>query len=194
MMEEYKILTYIFIIITVILLIIGGIYSINNYESEKRSKLQDEANKNSELQYELMLQTIKDNSDYYVNFSKEFISLYEEFDYDKYDNNYGFYEKYAIEERLEYESNSDLIGNESYIRNEIGIIYVQLEYPDRIAVFDDLSDDGKAQYLYQKYCVVYIPDEYVNKESIATLNTKIHYGSLRNVKDNLFIASIPFPV
>jgi hypothetical protein len=178
-----------------LLIIFGSILAIIVlYRFYQIEKLTFEAEQNEILQYELMCKNIAENSDYYENFSKEFISVYEEFGYDKYDNNYGFYEKYAIEERLVYESNSDLIGNESHIRNEIGIIYVQIEYPFGIAVFDYLSVDGNARYLYKRYNVVYIPDEYINEELIATLNTENHHGSLRNVKDNLFIASIPLPV
>jgi hypothetical protein len=213
-MKAYRILTIIFIIITVFLIIIGGIYSIINYkynqiekliyeaelrktdethekekleyEAEERIKLQEEADQEEKLQYELMLQTIKDNSDYYVTFSEKFISVYEEFGYNEFHSVYGFYDAFKLDGRLEYDLNSDLVIYESHIRIEEGIRYVEIAYPVNVGGFN-YTQDFVEQYFYD-YWIIYIPDEYIDEESITELLTEIYDITLVNVKDNLFVA------
>jgi hypothetical protein len=164
-------------ILILLLIIIGVLFAINLYTSHTTEK-------NAKIQYELMCQNIKENSEYYEDFSKKFISVYEEFGYDRYDTDCGFYEKHLTEERLEYESNKNLIGYESRILYHKGICYIVLHYPDRIKKFNYNSE----YYYYDSYAVVYIPDEFMDEVSIETLNIEVYSGTLKNIKDNLFVA------
>jgi hypothetical protein len=41
---------------------------------------------------------------------------------------------------------------------------------------------------YDSYAVVYIPDEFMYEVSIETLNREVYAGTLKNIKDNLFVA------
>jgi hypothetical protein len=203
-MKVYKTLTIIFIIISVILIIIAGANSIIKsietnhkqqlqFESEQRSNLQDEAYKNSELQYELMLQTIKDNSDYYLSFSKEFLSEFEKYGYDEWYEKRGNFDFYKVSDKLEIEYNVDLLGieNDCCIRNIEGIVVVYFEKPYTIkGIF--YTGNALDYYEYVYYCsVIYVPDEYINSESIAILNREIFGFTDENIGDNLFIVVHP---
>jgi hypothetical protein len=207
-MKVYNIIKIIFIIVFVILIFIGATYTFIKYEvieklqyeTEQKEKseyereqikiLQKEADQNTKLQYELICQTIVENSDYYINFSKKFISVYEEFGYTKYNAGYDFFWLNNIDERLEYESNNDLLGNESKIRNEIGIRYVELVYPKYAEVFN-YSHEYTVHQIYN-CLIIYIPDEYMDEELINTLNKEIYGTTLEKLKDNLFVAKRGF--
>jgi hypothetical protein len=221
MMKVYKTLTTIFIIIAVILIIIGGIYSIINYkynqiekaiyeaelrkanevdrkekikyEAEERKRLQYEAEQNAELEYELMLQTITENSDYYVDFSNKFLLEFEKFGYDEYYDTYGVFHLEKVIAKLENEFNDDLFGYVSYcyICNIDGIILVYFEsnYTIRGVTY---PSDNRDCYEWEYYCsVIYIPDEYMNEETINTLKTKSNRFTDENIGNNLFIIKHP---
>jgi uncharacterized protein YxeA len=216
-MKAYRTLTIIFIVITVLLSVTGVIYSINNYkydqiekliyeaelrkrneveqkekieyEAEERKKLQNEAYQNEELQYELILQTIKENSDYYVDFSKKFISEFEKFGYDDLNAQSGNFDFYKVRDKLEIVYNSDLLGNinNCSIRNIEGITFVVYKYPDYIIGVDYNAPDPFRQYSYGCF-IIYIADEYMNEESIAILSRKIDGFTDENIGNNLFVA------
>jgi hypothetical protein len=135
-----------------------------------------------------MCQNIEENSDYYIEFSKKFISVFEEFGFYWFRNEWGFYEPPGGSERLEFEINSELLGYESYIRNYGEYSYVELEYPYLIEIFLYCNKHDEYHYFYNKYVVIYIPDEYMNEETIDIINTKHFHSGLRNIKDNLFVA------
>jgi hypothetical protein len=176
-------------IVIVLLIVVGSLYAIKIFETNRIEKLQYEASQNYELQYESMIKTIKENSDYYENFSKEFISVFEEFGYDRFKTSWGFYERYDIENRLEYEFNYDLLGREGYVNYARGLTYVKLKYHDSILMFD--YSQGEDFYYSDEFWVVYIPYEYMDEETIATISREDFGSGLMNVKDNLFIAWIP---
>jgi hypothetical protein len=157
------------------------------YEAEQNEKLQYEFEQKAILDYELMCKNIEENSDYYIEFSEKFISLYEEFGYDTYKIDRGFYELYNPNELFEYEFDSDLLGYESHIRNYERYSYVELEYPDTIDGYAYCNKHDEYHYFYNKYMVIYIPDEYMNKETIdIIMTTKLR--DLKHIKDNLFVA------
>jgi hypothetical protein len=166
------------------------------YEAEQRKKLQDEADQSLELQYQLIRQTVEENSDYYVSFSKEFLSVFNESAItETFDKNYSF-GYLNFESKLENEFNTDLLGraSECNVINFTGITFVDLMYAEPMTGVNYYErDDNRDYYAYEfnVYCsVVYIPDEYMNEESINTLNTKIYSSTLENIKDNLFVAEI----
>jgi hypothetical protein len=147
-MKFYKKLIIISIIVTVICITISTTYLINEYiydqgvkqryEAELRRRketlyykeLQKEADQNTKLQYELMLQTIKDNSDYYISFSKEFLSKFETYGYDEYYDTYGVFYLEKVKDKLENVFNRDVLGYEGncFISNTDGIILVNYRY------------------------------------------------------------------
>jgi hypothetical protein len=160
---------------------------LEQFDHEKRKQIEDEAEQYRKLQYELMLQTIEENSDYYISFSKRFLSEFEKFIYIEH-NPFNFYLTLEdIYDRLDDEFNNDLLGKNCYIRQDVGITYVQLEYPDSIRVLD-YAHSSIASYKYSEYWVIYIPDKYLNEEVIDSLSKEVFFKSLKNVKDNLFIA------
>jgi hypothetical protein len=139
-----------------------------------------------------MLQTIEENSEYYMSFSKMFLS---EFEKSGYEQNYPNFHSFGLEkvlDNLENEINSELVGIDSAVRKEIGIIYVHLYYPFAIRVFDYIGDDFSAHYYYSEYAVVYIPDEYMDDDLVAALIDEINIP-LKHVKDNLFLFQYPVP-
>jgi hypothetical protein len=211
MMKVYKTLTIIFVIIAVFLIIIGGLYSKNAYESEQRNeveqkekieyeeerkRLQYEAEQNAKLQYDLMLQTIEENSDYYVDFSKKFLSEFEKFGYDDYYDTYGVFHLDKVIDKLENEFNSDLLGYVSYcyICNIEGIVFVNFEsnYTIRGCSY---PNDNRDYYKWQYDCsVIYIPDEHMNEKSIALLDREISGFTDEKLKENLFIVKYPIHI
>jgi uncharacterized protein YxeA len=159
------------------------------YSDDERKKLQNVADQKAKLQYELMLQTIEENSDFYVSFSKKSLTEFYKYGYDyNYDNN-GFFILGYIKEKLENEFNSDLLVNinSSYIVNEEGIIFVMLQYPFRIMKDYYYSSGSVEQYSFD-YSIIYIPDEYLNAESIAKLSSEFYGFTDENLEDNLYIA------
>jgi hypothetical protein len=157
------------------------------YEAEQNEKLHYEYEQKAIVDYELMCKNIEENSDYYTEFSEKFISVFEEFVFYWFNNELGFYEPPISAEILEYESDNDLLGYESYIRNLEGYSYVELEYPDTIDGYAYCNKHDEYHYYHNKYMVIYIPDEYMNKETIDTImTTKLR--DLTYIKDNLFVA------
>jgi hypothetical protein len=158
-------------------------------EAEEIKALQNASDQYEELQYKLMCQTIEENYDYYESFSKKCISEFEEDRDDEFYTMNGFFDLYTIiESELKEDFNNDLIKHDCYIVNEEGIIFVQLKYPVSIEMFD--FSNGST-HLYSYDCtVIYIPDEYLNEESIATV-----YAGFRlpfeNIKENLFVMRHP---
>ncbi|MDR0943138.1 MAG: hypothetical protein LBM41_01240 [Ruminococcus sp.] len=172
-----KFLKILAIVVMIPVFIIGMIYAID-------LSMRIISQQNHTKEYELMCKNIEENSEYYVNFSKKLISLYEEFGYDEFDFENG-------ESELEYDIKSDLLGNKGFIRNELGITYVRLVYPDSIKGFWMINYNLTFRYYYDRYWIVYIPDEYMDEETIDMLS-KEHFGSnLNNVKGNLFVSWIP---
>jgi hypothetical protein len=216
MMKVYKVLIIIFIFIAVISIIIGGTYFINEYkndqiekliyeaelrksneleqkekteyEAEERKRLQKEAYQNEELQYELILQTIKENKDYYVEFSKKFLSEFEKFGYDDWYAQSGNFGLYKVRDKLEIVYNSGLLGNinNCSIRNVEGITFVGFQYPDAIIGVDYYAPDPFQQYSYD-CTIIYIPDEYMYEQSITILSRKIDGFTDENIGNNLFV-------
>jgi hypothetical protein len=177
------------VVAIVLLIIIGGTYAIIEvYKSDKLDKLIYESDQNEKKQYDLMCQNIAENSDYYYSFSENFISLFEEYGYNEFHTGYGFFEHNNIKDELKYESNTDLLGSTGYIQNYEGFIHVVLDYPYSIKVFGYMYDDFTTKYFSDEYVVIYIPDEYMNEEIIDTLNTDVYHSTLKNIKDNLFVA------
>jgi hypothetical protein len=164
-------------------------------KAKERKRLQNEADQNEELQYELILQTIKENSDYYVDFSKKALSEFENYGYDYiYDIN-GFFVLGNVREKLENEFNIDLLRNSEllghidncYIANLEGIIFVILQYPNPIIGVDYYVPEPFQQYSYG-CSIIYIPDEYMYEQSIAILSRKIDGFTDENIGNNLFVA------
>jgi hypothetical protein len=216
-MKTNKKLIFAIIIITAISIVIGGTYLINEYKydqieksiyeaelrktdeaeqeerlyysDEERKRLQNESEINVELQYELILQNIEENSDYYVGFSKKFLLEFEKYGYDYTYDTYGDFSLGNVIDELKNEFNSNLLGAISgcQIGNVEGIIFVVLSYPDRIRGFDYYVPDPPWQYSYD-CSIIYIPDEYMNEESISILSIKIDGFTDENIGNNLFVA------
>jgi hypothetical protein len=72
-----------------------------------------------------------------------------------------------------------------YIRNEEGIIYVVLGYPIQVKVLD--FSYGYTGIVSYECSIVYIPDEYLNDESIDMIINNRYFIDFRNIKDNLFV-------
>jgi hypothetical protein len=153
------------------------------YLPEERDELQNLSQKYEQVQYELICLTIEKNSDYYKSFSEKCIFEFEE---NGYAENFAVGDLFnleKIEDKLEDEYNTDLLSGHMIIHNIEGIILVQLQYAVSIEVY--YFSDGFVDPLSYDCSVIYVPDEYMNEESIAALKTRI--DSLENIKDNLFI-------
>jgi hypothetical protein len=159
--------------------------AIIKYEGEEIKALQNASNQYEKLQYELMCHIIEENSEYYENFSKKFINEFEKYGYDEYYESNGRFSLGKIQSKLENEINRVLLGYDCYINNEIGITFVTLKYPVSIKVFG--FSNGSTRLDSYECTIFYIPDEYMNEETIAALNTNVYYNSLEHIKDNLFI-------
>jgi uncharacterized protein YxeA len=159
------------------------------YSDEEKKRLQKEDFQNQELQYQLILQTVKENSDYYVDFSKKFLLEFEKFGYDEWYAQSGSFDFYKVRDKLENEYNSDLLGHidNCEIRNVEGIIFVYFKYLDDIIGLDYYAPDPFQQYSYG-CSIIYIPDEYMNEESIAIVSGKFDYFTDENIGNNLFVA------
>jgi hypothetical protein len=157
-------------------------------KDKQNAELQYETEQNAKMQYELMCKNIEENSDYYENFSKKFISVFKEYGYDKFDTDCGFFEKHLTEERLEYDFDSDLVGRQSSILNHKGISYIIIDYPERIEGFNYCNKHSEYHYYYDYYVVVYILDGNMDEASIDILNEEVYAETLKNIKDNLFVA------
>jgi hypothetical protein len=176
-----KILTVSAIIIIVILIIaVIATYTINTYLVKK-------SDQNEKAQYELMIQTVEENSDYYENFAIKFITKAEEFGYDQNSLTDLRFELFRID-RNEIEYNNDLLIGGS-IRHNKGVRYVVFEYPARVRVFYSWHN-FTAKYFHDTVLILYIPDEYMNEASIVTLSEYYHQ-SLIHIKDKLFYVTIP---
>jgi hypothetical protein len=207
MIKVSKIITIMSIIITAICVLIIAINAIiesceanqieqlesehkckTHYDPEEIEKLQYESDQNAEIQYERICQMIEENSDYYENISKKFISAFEEYAATEPNAYKDSFSLSGIRSKFENDYNHQLLGlaEHCYIRNEIGITYVDLEYP--ISITGVYYSHGYIDD-YSYYCsVIFIPDEFMDEEIISTLNTKIYGKTLKNIKDNLFIA------
>jgi hypothetical protein len=158
------------------------------YKGERIKEMQNASDLYEELQYELMCQTIRENSDYYEDFSKKFLSEFEKFGYDELYEMNGSFDLQKVDDKLENEINRDLVGHRSHIYNENGIIFVILGYPKSIDVFD--FSRGYTSLESYDCSIIYIPDEYMNEESISTLKNS---GILpfEHIKGNLFVMKYP---
>jgi uncharacterized protein YozE (UPF0346 family) len=207
MIKASKLITIICVIITTICVLIIAINVIvesykadqieqlesehkdkTHYDPEEIQKLQYEDDQNAEIQYELICQMIEENSDYYVNISKKFISTFKEYAATEPNAYKDSFSLSRIRSKFENDYNHQLLGlaEHCYIMNEIGITYVDLEYP--ISINGVYYSHGYIDYYYYYCSVIFIPDEYMDEEIITTLNTKIYGKTLKNIKDNLFIA------
>jgi hypothetical protein len=159
------------------------------YEAEDVKALQNASNQYEELQYKLMCQTIEENSDYYENFSKNCISQFEEYGYDElYTMNDSFDLYTIIENELKNDFNRDLLRYDCHISNVEGIIFVGLTYSKSIEVL--YFSDTSTHLDYYDCSIIYIPDKYMNEESISTLKNS---GILpfEHIKGNLFVMRHP---
>jgi hypothetical protein len=161
-------------------------------EAEQHAKLQAEAEKIEKYEYEMICQHIEEASEELKSFSKKFLSVYNEYGFDYFDVNYGFLKRGNSDEQLEYKSNIDILE----IMDMIGVAhgtpsnfvveeFVFLEYPARTKVYKYCHIHSEYHYFEKWYCIFYIPDQYLNDESIAALN-EFYDGTIQHVKDNLF--------
>jgi uncharacterized protein YxeA len=159
------------------------------YSDEEKKRLQKEDFQNQELQYQLILQTVKENSDYYADFSKRFLIEFEKYGHDEWYDKSGVFDLYKVRDKLENEYNSDLLGNidNVRIRNIEGVIFVRFKYPNAIIGIDYYAPDPYQQYSYD-CSIIYIPDEYMNEESIAILYRFLDGFTDENLGNNLFVA------
>jgi hypothetical protein len=159
------------------------------YANEHIMALRNASDQYEELQYRLICQTIEENYDYYESFSKKCISEFEEYRDDEFYIMNGSFDLYTIiNNKLENEFDRDLVTYDCRIMNEDGIIFVILGYPVDIKVL--YFSDGYTTLKSYDCSVIYIPDEYMNEESIATLKNS---GILpfEHVKGNLFVMKYP---
>jgi hypothetical protein len=159
------------------------------YQENRIEAVQNAADQYHELQLRFMYQTIEENSDYYESFSKKCISEFDEYGNEEFYTIEGSFDLYEIiNNKLESEFNRDLVGYDCRIINEEGVIFVILGYPMSIKVFD--FTDGSYGLESYDCSIIYIPDEYMNEESIATLE-KSGMLPFENVKGNLFVMKYP---
>jgi hypothetical protein len=123
-----------------------------------------------------------------VSFSKKCLTEFEKHGYDEYYIMNGYFDLYTIiKHKLENEFNRDLMRYECYIQNIEGIVFVVLRYPVNIRVLEFYYGyTGLESY---DCSIMYIPDEYLNEESIATLDARIL--PFEKVKGNLFVMKHP---
>jgi aspartyl/asparaginyl-tRNA synthetase len=160
-----------------------------SYEVTKLEALQNASDQYEELQYKLMCQIIEENSDYYESFSKKCIFEFKEYEDDEFYAINGFFDLYTIiNNKLDNEFNRDLVRYDCRIYNVKGIIFVVLGYPVSIKDFYFSSD---SIHLYSYDCsIIYIPDEFMNEESITTVKTELRLP-IENIKGNLFVMKHP---
>jgi flagellar motility protein MotE (MotC chaperone) len=156
-------------------------------EAEANIKLQHEYEQQEKLDYGLMCQHIEDNNDKIESVAKKLISVYEEFDYDRAAVNNGFFRNDNAEGLLEFNTNIDSLYLDRHFgcSQNNGYSFAFFEFPGYFEVFEYCNLHSKYHYFSKRYYIIYIPDEYLDESSIASLNESYN-GTLRNVKDNLF--------
>jgi hypothetical protein len=145
-------------------------------------KLQNILDKYEEAQYRVMCLTIEKNSDYLESFSKKCLYEFEEYEYDGKLGEYDAFDLRKIEDILE-DFNYELLSERLFIQSVKGVIFVQLQYAGSIEFYysNDFADPSSYD-----CSVIYVPDEYMNEESIETL--KKGMDDLLHVTGNLFVA------
>jgi hypothetical protein len=160
------------------------------YDEAQNEKLEYELEQNEKIKYELMFNTIKENSDLYENFSNKFLSDFEKSIYAENCPLEFSFPLYDLYDRLDNEFDNYLLGDECYIKQFREFRFVELLYPRVIKIYK-YSPNSTTNYDYQGYMIIYIPDEYMDEESLNTISVDFYYSNLTNVIDNLFIVECP---
>jgi hypothetical protein len=166
--------------------------SILQSEVEQHAKLQIEAELHVKSEYESISQRFEEKSEQFDRFAKKFISVYEEFGYELFDNSYGFENAGGKPgERLEYESNIDTLDNMDYIRyvpDSKGYSYILFYLPSFVDTYEYCDIHEEYHYFTKRFLLVYIPDAHMDDESIVAIHEEIfNDGDLQRIKDNLFL-------
>jgi hypothetical protein len=156
-------------------------------EADQNAKLQAEAEKIEEYEYKMICKDIEDKYDQIESISKTLISVYKEFGYDEVAVNDYFSNSDNDEVLYEYRSNIESLEFLCYFRciQNDGYTYVGFDYPAGTALFEYCDLHSEYHNFGKRYCLIYIPDEHLDEESIAILNESFN-RTLQNVKDNLF--------
>jgi hypothetical protein len=140
-------------------------------------------------QYELICQTIDENREYYIEFSNEFISVFDKnHPTPEEKSRYGeIYPLLVVYDELKNELNTNLVGYDCrLIKREVGssdIKYVEIEYPYSIESFDFLL---RFKTKFQiAYFVIYIPDKFMSPSILTNILGEDYHSLYRN--DNLFV-------
>jgi hypothetical protein len=120
-----------------------------------------------ELQDELMCKTVEENSEYYTDFSKEFLNIVKI----KNDSENGTYpypfSLSSVKNEMETPLNNDLIGDWAYVMHiDIegeDVWYVDLELPYYISEFEYWFVNSYT------YIQEYIPDEYMTDSNLEVI-------------------------
>jgi hypothetical protein len=155
----------------------------NQFTNEDHMKLQNILDKYEEAQYRVMCLTIEKNSDYLERFSKKCLFKFEEYGYDVNFGKGDIFDLRRIEDIFDVDFNIELLRKRSFIRNVRGVIVVQLEYAGSIEFYYSSDFTNPSSY---DCSVIYVPDEYLNEESIEILQSAL--DSLEHITDNLFVA------
>jgi hypothetical protein len=148
----------------------------SHYEQEEKS------------QYELIRKTVDENSEYYTDFSKEFIRVIKtkvDVENITYRNTFQYYE---TENEMEIPLNRNLIAGWKAVScepiNGENVWYVTITSPYHAVRFDYWF--GYSHIYFIEYFIIYIPDEYMTDTNIEKiLDDNYQYFFYR--KENLFV-------
>jgi hypothetical protein len=124
-------------------------------------------------QYDLVRQIVDENSDYYIEFSNEFIKVFDKNHPTVNEKGYysGAYPLHVVYSELKDEINTDLVSYESkliYINTEQGAMrYVDIEYPYVINSYDFLFGLTMTSQIW--YSVIYVPVEYLSHDNLVDI-------------------------
>jgi hypothetical protein len=163
------------IMITILLTVVMNKVLESHYEHETESQL------------ELIRKTVDENSEYYTDFSREFIRVIQTKAEVENITNRHTYQFYETENEMDIPLNDNLNGIwEAVFCEPIdgdNVWYVYISSPYHVIKFKYWL--GYSHTHLVKYAIIYIPDEYINDTNLKVILED--YQTLLFRKDNLFV-------
>jgi hypothetical protein len=142
----------------------------------------------AKLQYGLICKTVDENSEYYTDFSKEFIRVVKtkaDVENIEYRHTYQFYE---TEDEMGIPLNRKLISDWKAVScepiNGENVWYVTITSLYHVIEFEYWF--GYSHTYLVEYFIIYIPDEYINDTNLKAILDD-NYPTLLYRKDNLYV-------
>jgi hypothetical protein len=149
--------------------------------------LESQWERKTESQYELIRKTVDENSEYYTEFSKEFIRVVKikaDVENITYRKTFQFHK---VENEMNIPINDKLNGIwEAVFCEPIdgdNVWYAYISSPYHVGIFEYWL--GYSHTYLVKYAIIYIPDEYITETNLKAILDD--YQTLLFRKDNLFV-------